>query len=99
MLGREIRVFVKVPRCDTISVQRTCRKVHGHNYSSLLVTISQVVIANTLLSMLHNKEDGYLAQSSAVSVSLGLLDLRCAYFLHGAGVILHMLIIAWRDQS
>ncbi|PWY70875.1 hypothetical protein BO94DRAFT_560537 [Aspergillus sclerotioniger CBS 115572] len=38
------------------------------------------------------------AQGSAVPVFLGAIDLAKSYFLHGAGVIRHMLIMAWAGE-
>ncbi|PWY77073.1 hypothetical protein BO70DRAFT_295025 [Aspergillus heteromorphus CBS 117.55] len=39
------------------------------------------------------------AQCSAISVFLGAIDLDKTYFLHGAGEIRHMLLMAWAGQS
>lgn len=39
------------------------------------------------------------AQGSAVPVFLGTIDLAKIYFLHGAGEIRHMLVMAWGGES
>lgn len=39
------------------------------------------------------------AQGSAVPVFLGSIDLAKTYFLHGAGQIRHMLVMAWGGES
>ncbi|KAK9235880.1 hypothetical protein V1525DRAFT_242289 [Lipomyces kononenkoae] len=39
------------------------------------------------------------AQGSAVPVFLGTIDLAKVYFLHGAGEIRHMLLMAWGGES
>lgn len=39
------------------------------------------------------------AQGSAVPIFLGKIDLAKTYFLHGAGEIRHMLIMAWGGKS
>ncbi|KAJ5737342.1 uncharacterized protein N7483_002467 [Penicillium malachiteum] len=39
------------------------------------------------------------AQASAVPVFLGTIDLAKVYFLHGAGDIRHMLVMAWGGES
>lgn len=39
------------------------------------------------------------AQGSAVPVFLGTMDLAKIYFLHGAGPIRHMLVMAWGGES
>lgn len=39
------------------------------------------------------------AQGSAVPVFLGAIDLDMIYFLHGAGEIRHMLLMAWGGES
>ncbi|KKK12260.1 hypothetical protein ARAM_002694 [Aspergillus rambellii] len=39
------------------------------------------------------------AQASAVPVFLGTIDLANIYFLHGAGKIRHMLLMAWGGES
>ncbi|KAJ6101887.1 hypothetical protein N7486_004314 [Penicillium sp. IBT 16267x] len=39
------------------------------------------------------------AQGSAVPVFLGTIDLTKIYFLHGAGEIRHMLVMAWGGES
>ncbi|GLA56185.1 hypothetical protein AnigIFM63604_005155, partial [Aspergillus niger] len=38
------------------------------------------------------------AQASAVPVFLGSIDLAKSYFVHGAGEICHMLIMAWGGE-
>ncbi|TQB70375.1 hypothetical protein MPDQ_000589 [Monascus purpureus] len=38
-------------------------------------------------------------QGSAVPVFLGMIDLELVYFLHGAGEIRHMLLMAWGGES
>lgn len=38
-------------------------------------------------------------QGSAVPVFLGSIDLKLTYFLHGAGEIQHMLLMAWGGKS
>ena len=38
------------------------------------------------------------AQASAVTVFLGALDIPQSYFLHGAGEIQHMLLMAWAGE-
>jgi hypothetical protein len=38
------------------------------------------------------------AQGSAVTVFLGALDMAQSYFLHGAGEIQHMLLMAWAGE-
>lgn len=38
------------------------------------------------------------AQGSAVTVFLGLIDMAQSYFLHGAGEIQHMLLMAWAGE-
>ncbi len=39
------------------------------------------------------------AQGSAVPVFLGTIDLAMTYFLHGAGEIRHMLLMAWGGEK
>ena len=39
------------------------------------------------------------AQGSAVPVFLGAIDMAKTYFLHGAGAIRHMLLMAWGGES
>ena len=39
------------------------------------------------------------AQGSAVPVFLGIIDLAMTYFLHGAGEIRHMLLMAWAGEK
>ncbi|EDN04533.1 conserved hypothetical protein [Histoplasma mississippiense (nom. inval.)] len=39
------------------------------------------------------------AQGSAVSVFLGMIDLKLILFLHGAGDIRHMLLMGWAGES
>lgn len=39
------------------------------------------------------------AQGSAIPVFLGTIDLAMTYFLHGAGEIRHMLLMAWASEK